>query len=353
MAEDLRENSFTGEQHVSARRPTVLVGALFVVASIAALLAWWWSDSDSGWSDPDPGTFDVARGDLLLAHYDNRPDTDDIHSQAATATMVAWLEENEGLNVDDQFHAVLGAYGINQFFAPFVDSSGVMEICFGPEGDAWSMAHRRHSQPWRESVAEVSEKVHATLTGSPDSKVWILEGGQSDFTNEVYERLTEDLDIPLSRDELRERIVVIQHNAGFFNEAAANPFRLASVQENTTYVVMPNGNVSGNGSPGLKLEPGSPSLDRVKAHASSLSGMKVSGAGGALDACWDAAFARAQSKRWMFLINPTIHDGGLDFSDAVAGVRALGLDDDPAFDVPQDDSDVAGFFEVFTGYQRE
>ncbi len=336
-----------------ARRPTVVVGALLVVASIAALPACWWSDPDSGGPDPDLGTFDVARGDLLLAHYDNRPDTDDIHSQAATATMVAWLEEKEGLNVDDQFHAVLGAYGINQFTAPFVDSSAVMEICFGPEGDAWSMAHPRHSQPWQESVAEVSEKVHATLTRSPDSKVWILEGGQSDFTHEVYGRLTGDLDIPLSRDELRERIVVIQHNAGFYNEALASPSRLVSVRENTTYVVMPNGNFSGNGSPGLKLEAGSPSLDRVKAHASSLSGRNVSGAGGALDACWEAAFARARAKKWMFLINPTIHEGGLDFSDAVAGVRALGLDDDPAFDVPQDGSDVAGFFEVFTGYRRE
>ena len=337
-----------------------IVGAV-AVALIAALLAsadpaaaWWWSDSDSGESDPDPGTFNVARGDLLLAHYDNRPDPDDIHSQAATATMVAWLEEKEGLNVDDQFHAVLGAYGFNQFFTPFVDSSGVMEICFGSEGDAWSMANSRYRQPWRESVAEVSEKVYATLTGSPDSKVWILEGGQSDFTAKVYERLTEDLDITLSRDELRERIVVIQHDAGGFNEVTANPFRLTSVQENTTYVTMPNGNSSGNGSPGLRLEPGSPSLDRVKDHATSLSGMQVSGAGGTVGACWDAALTRAASVKSLFFYNNrTIQNGGLDFSDAVAGVRALGLDDDPAFDVPQDDSDVAGFFEVFTSYQRE
>jgi len=52
-----------------------------------------------------PGVFDPSQ-DIFFAFFDNRPDADDIHSQAGVATLLA-----DQRFKDVEFYSVLGTYG--------------------------------------------------------------------------------------------------------------------------------------------------------------------------------------------------------------------------------------------------
>ena len=177
----------------------------------------------------DLGRFDPSR-DLFLPQFDCKTDVDDLHSVAAVATM---LRDARFEGVD--YHAVAGAYGMQD--GPYVPAPFLFDLAFGQN---WSDAHGKRD----EAVASVAEKVAQTLRAG--GSVWVAEGGQSDFTADLLAAVEEALpDV-----DLRERVHVVQHSD--WNEEVTTPQKLALVKQVASYHKIPDGNATGNGTPGFK-----------------------------------------------------------------------------------------------------
>lgn len=229
--------------------------------------------------------------DLLLVHYDNKTDVDDLHSVAAFATIL----ENEAWQ-DLNYHAVAGTYGTQE--GPYVPPNPLFELAFGEQ---WSDAHAA----WGEAVETVADLAVSTLQDGGD--VWIAEGGQSDFSADVLDRVRGALpDI-----ETRSRFHVVQHSD--WNEQVTTPVRLEEVKRFADYQKIADGNGSGNGTPNYNgpVSPGwqdglSEHLSRVWAEALER-GQRYNGADGRY-------------------LNQSIARGGLDFSDTAEVWHILGLE---------------------------
>ena len=241
--------------------------------------------------------------DLFLAFYDNKPDPDDIHSQAATATV---LSDSRFQNID--FHAVLGTYGRQR--AKYLDSQDVMRACFGNE---WSNAHPKEGEQWLTATSRVRDRVLLALKRGGD--IWIMEAGQSDFSADVIRSLDdsgEDYD-------LKSRINIVQHSN--FNHRFTTDGDLEYVVNNANYIRIPDGNSSGNGTPRFVT------YDRDHWH-------ELQNLEGSLGACWTEARERADEAirdgiteilTFQHFPNPAIALGGMDFSDTVEAVWILGI----------------------------
>jgi len=121
---------------------------------------------------------------------------------------------------------------------------------------------------------------------SNGGKVWVADGGPSDFTARVLRQIGERYP---SVD--RKRVHVIQHShGGGFNESNTSSANIALVRNEATYITIANGNQGPNGT--AKLNQVSSSFV-LRARASRLA------------AAWEAAFD---------YLNPSRR---LDFSDTV------------------------------------
>jgi len=242
--------------------------------------------------------------DLLLVQYDCKTDVDDLHSVAAFRTIL-----NKAIYSKLNYYAVAGSYGIQEGL--YVPPNDLFQLAFG---DNWTDAHTDFNQ----AVKQVQKKVSATLKAG--NSIWIAEAGQSDFTAAVVKAIQNEMpDINTS-----DRIHVVQHSD--WNESVTTPELLNFVKANTNYHKIPDGNLTGNGSPGFRSE----NVDGWKKYITDANLLNV----------WHQAIQisyqfNGKEGRYM---NEAIAAGGLDFSDTAEVCWILGL---------EDLSDVKAFFQYF------
>jgi len=175
------------------------------------------------------GIFDSSK-DILIAHFDSKPDADDIMAQAALSSMLRH-PDLEGVN----YYAVLGAYGTQS--GTFIDSSSLMDLGFGTS--KWTNAHT----DWNSSVTRVVGKVKPILQAG--GKVFVQEAGQSDFTADWIYRLINNEGIV--EGLIKTNVMVVQHST--WNENNTSSADLTYVKEKTDYRKIADGNDGGNGTP--------------------------------------------------------------------------------------------------------
>jgi len=246
------------------------------------------------------GRFDPGK-DLLIANFDNKPDTDDLLAAAGLAMMLR----------DDRFacvrhFAITGTYGAKPERVTdkasswrYIEVDTLFDLAFPGN---WADAHAD-----RPVAAErLATQALATLRAGGD--VWIMEAGQSDLTAAAAQRLAQ-LDPSI---DLRKNVHLVQH--GNVNELLTTPSALACVREHLDYIKIADGNITQNGTPGFKTPNGAtwPALldDRnsgaVWAEARRLALMNNGKSGHKNDA---------------------IAAGGLDFSDLAEAAYIFGFED--------------------------
>lgn len=118
------------------------------------------SKSETCVSPEKIGQFDPSK-DLFLAHFDIKTDTDDLHSAAAVATILA----SPGFECVN-YRAVSGTYGTQG--GECVNPENIFKGAFGAN---WVDAHSDRAAAIEHLAGDVAE----TLSGG--GHVWIMEGG--------------------------------------------------------------------------------------------------------------------------------------------------------------------------------
>jgi len=212
----------------------------------------------------------LAAGDLVALHYDNCPDRDDGHAVVAGKAVVSRLGLESVLVVNgtcgdavrDRYQASSVAVLQATWGDRWLDGFGQRDASVNRSADAWA----------------------AVLSNG--GKVWVADGGPSDFTARVLRRIGEQYP-----SVNRKRVHVIQHShGGGFNESNTSSANITLVRDEATYITIDNGNQGPNGT--AKLNQVSSSFVQ-RARASHLA------------AAWEAAFD---------YLNPSRR---LDFSDTV------------------------------------
>lgn len=227
------------------------------------------------------GKFNKER-DLYLAHFDLKTDVDDVQAIAAVATMLA-DERFDKVT----FHAVAGAYGTQS--GAYVPAHDLLDLAFGKN---WSDAHGNFNK----ALDEVSSLAAKAINNR--GKIWIAEGGQSDFSaaliRDLYKRVP-DADI-------KNSVHIVQH--ADWNEEVTTPEDLAYVRNVATYHRIPDGNTRGNGTPGFRS-------DQVIDWRQRTNDPR-------LISIWEKAIEIAKKYNGADgrYLNEAIKKGGLDFSDA-------------------------------------
>ena len=236
------------------------------------------------------GRFDV-NNDLFLAQFDSKTDVDDIHSIAGVATM---LKDSRFTGV--KYHAVAGAYGIQEGL--FVPANELFQLCFGKN---WSDAHSDYNK----ALGQVLKLTTETLEDG--GKVWIAEAGQSNFSSDLIRGIKKTL----PEIDTKVMIHIVQHSD--WNEKSTDPEDLAYVKEKSSYQKIPDGNVTGNGSPGF-LD----SLMNWREYVTEPELYKI----------WETAtdIADKYNGKEDRYLNKAIAKGGLDFSDVSETCWIFGFD---------------------------
>lgn len=173
----------------------------------------------SALNDSAVRTFDPAR-DLISLHYDHADDKDDGQSAAADRTLLQTLYGMDWIS--KHVTPVSGAYGENaEIFNP--ESDVVMDAAWNDCG-GWLAAHDAHE----DVVAELTRRWSQTLEAG--GNIWVKEGGQSDITAEVVERIRNQLPAV----ETTVRIHVVQH--GDWNEDKTTDAAFYYTKEHTHYI---------------------------------------------------------------------------------------------------------------------
>ncbi len=183
---------------------------------------------------PDRSRF--AHGDLLSIHYDNAGDRDDGIAAAATIMVLDYF------GLKNSIHVVNGTYDERTPHFYQSASEPLMREVFGAENQAsgWWNAHTRYE----ESVRKTLEIWRATLQSG--NKVWVAEGGTSDFTSEVLRRMRNQ-----QINNLKS-IFVIQHSQ--YNNNFTVPKNLEDTKNIASHMSIPDGNYVGNGTTGLNQQ---------------------------------------------------------------------------------------------------
>lgn len=249
---------------------------------------------------PELGRFSPA-ADLLIANFDNKPDTDDLLAAAGLGTM---LRDERFACV--HYIAVTGAYARNLERVTdkaadwrFIEADTLFDIAFPGN---WVDAHKDRQA----AVELLADRALDTLREGGD--IWITEGGHSDLTAAVAQRLME-LE---SSIDLESRVHLLQHSS--INEMLTTPAALDYVRSQLNYIKIADGNEEGNGTPGFKTENG-------KAWPELLTDPESG-------AIWTEArrLALAHNGKTGHE-NEAIAAGGLDFSDLAAATYVFGFED--------------------------
>jgi len=169
----------------------------------------------------------IANGDLLALHYDNAPDPDDGHALVAGRV----LKDFYGL---ESVIAVNGTHGYQRRVNFNQNSESLFD-------QAWPSGLNAY-RDWAGSVATSAALWSETV--SRGSKVWVAEGGPSDFTADVLRAMPA---------EHRRGVTVVQHSHGW-NENNTKPSNIAYVDSQATYQRIDNGNLDGNGTADLNRQ---------------------------------------------------------------------------------------------------
>ncbi|MFC5051855.1 hypothetical protein ACFPK9_14725 [Rubritalea spongiae] len=265
--------------------------------------------------------------DLFIAQFDNLPDNDDVHSQAALGCILAH-PDYEKIN----FFCATGAWG-NQWAHPksdnweYINSRSLFKLAFGTEAKPKDTPEQRAKAKWVDAngpknskqreenlnfAAEViKNKTKPILTSG--GKVWIMEAGQSDLTAAWVAKL-----IAEGVTNTKSDVILVQHS--HWNEKWTTPEALAYVKEHTNYTQIDDGNSPygdgpdrGDETPNYKNEaknfiPEAISKSNPNSHARTL---------------WTKANEIATNTQYKGLISK----GSVDFSDTVEGMWILGLSD--------------------------
>lgn len=243
-------------------------------------------------SFPLAGSFNIEK-DLLLVQFDCKTDVDDLHTVAATATL---LSDPKFSNI--HYHAVAGTYGIQEGL--YVPPNALFQLAFG---DNWTDAHENYNN----AVEKVKVIIKATLANQGD--IWIADAGQSDFTASLIKTIQSDLPEVI----ISQRIHVVQH--ADWNEEVTAPENLKFVKENADYHKIPDGNAVGNGTPGFR----SPDYTLLKNKIAIPKLIDI----------WQLAIeiSNEYNGKEGRYNNSAIAAGGLDFSDLAEVCWILGLHD--------------------------
>ena len=241
-------------------------------------------------SNLEPTDFTIEK-DLLLLFYDCKTDVDDLHTIAGFATLLSHPDLEE-LN----YHGVAGTYGIQEGL--YVPPNTLMQQAFGTR---WTDAHQ--------SFAQAIEKLLPMLleTLQQDGDLWIAEAGQSDFSAALVKAVLQKI----PQLDSQKRIHIVQHSE--WNERKTSPEALTYVKATTDYRKIPDGNATGNGSPGLRDAQVNPLNLTLKNRE--------------LEKLWELAFklsAQYNGKEGRHN-NAAIAKGGVDFSDLVEVCYILNL----------------------------
>jgi hypothetical protein len=229
--------------------------------------------------------------DLLIAQFDNKPDTDDIHSQAAIGCMLAH-PDFKGV----AYYAVSGAYGDQPAKFNYIDSTSLFKLAFGEENTTWTDAHT----DWLGSVTRIKDVAKQILQSG--GAVWVPEAGQSNITADWVAAL---IDEGIPETLIKSHVILVQHSG--WNEKMTAATDLAYLKEKTTYVKLEDGNHD-MGS-GKYRTPNFTSTDPSFLDAAKKSPNAVA------QALWTEADAICDAvKNYK---NPRIIVGGVDYSDAV------------------------------------
>ncbi|MEO1659400.1 MAG: hypothetical protein AAFR51_00320 [Pseudomonadota bacterium] len=245
------------------------------------------------------GRFDPAI-DLFIAQFDIKTDTDDLHSAAAVATMLA---HPRFACVD--YLAVSGTYGTQG--GSYVDPDTLFENAFG---DRWIEAHNN-----RDTAAQTLALRIAPVIAN-GGHVWIMEAGQSDVSAATLAALPDGLRPP----EVKAHLHIVQHSD--WNERVTSPEALERVKREVDYIKIADGNAVGNGTPGFNTDDRSawPALLNAASvgaiwHQAQALALKYNGSG-----------HDDQSIAVGGYDNQAIGAGGLDFSDTSEAAYIFGYD---------------------------
>jgi len=217
--------------------------------------------------------------DLISLHYDHADDKDDGQSAAADRTLLQVLYGMDWIS--KHVIPVSGAYGKNaELFNP--ESDVVMGAAWNDLG-GWLAAHNAGEA----LLAELTMRWSQTLEAGGD--IWVKEGGQSDITAEVVNRIKDQSPAV----ETAIRIHVVQHSD--WNENQTSDTALAYTKEHTHYIRIRDANAY------LNIEGGDEAFVRAAIDHPIFS------------AVWKAAFTYYNPKE------------RLDFSDTGELMHILGL----------------------------
>lgn len=191
---------------------------------------------NSGRSLPNDALY--APGDLVVLNYDSCPDRDDIHAAVAGRMVVDYY----GLSLGSDYIVNNGACGDQLPRSSYLTNSPrIFNELYGIEGstNTWQDVFNNEAR----GALTSAEKMAIAL--SQGRKVWIMEGGPSDFTFEVLQLLE-----PLVAGISLKNVVVVQHSAGF-NQREADPSHLDYVRNVTDYRLIDDGNNRNNSTPQL------------------------------------------------------------------------------------------------------
>ena len=176
------------EDTLKVMKKTTLTGSFILILLLSSSLlsssllsSSLWARDECG-NDPDCsnssstanmlGWFDISK-DLFLPQFDSRTDVDDIHSVAAVSTVLS-----DPRFSDVNFHAVAGAYGIQE--GKYVPATDLFNMAFG---NHWSDAHN----DYKTALSTVTNIVVDTLNNGGD--IWIAEAGQSDCSADMVRQV--------------------------------------------------------------------------------------------------------------------------------------------------------------------
>jgi len=161
----------------------------------------------------------IASNDLLVLHYDNAPDRDDGHALVAGRVLSDTFALNSVL-------AVNGTHGYARRGNFQVESESLFQ-------QAWPSGLNAF-RDWQGSVATSAALWSNTI--AQGNRVWVAEGGPSDFTADVLRAMPEPH---------RESVTVVQHSHGW-NEDNTRPENVQYVSNQAVYIRIDNGNLGDN-----------------------------------------------------------------------------------------------------------
>lgn len=294
-------------------------------------------------ADPDvhKKNFD-KENDLFIAQFDNLPDSDDMHAQAAIASM---LSHPDFKNVN--YFCVAGAWGAQTVHERYKynNSNSLFTLGFGVEARKnanieqwnnarWVDAHGKmnHGKKGMLVTAQSKERLaqmnfasdvvayKATQILEKGGRVYVMEAGQSDLSADWIRKLHANK-VP----NVKTHVIIVQHS--IFNERFTSGHRFTFADDaekglndwdyvtngnNNQYIKIADGNAPDNGTPDFALEETSYQIEALSDNNPN----KIS------RALWmETQRLVAQSP----YTNGVIPKGGTDFSDVVEAIWIFDL----------------------------